>query len=343
MSRPSRNASRLWLAALAILLLTTSLGCSLGQLLVGEPTPTPTLAPPTPLPTWTPSPVGQLSPAEMATLTVQAGLAFPTLTPTITPIPSLTPTPSFTPIPPPAPTPTPLATPTLSPYLVVDAPVVNVRQGPSVAYSIIGQVYQGERYDLTGRNDAQTWWKICCVNNQEGWITAQLTTPGGAVGEVQIAAAPVLPPTPLPTSTPPPTSTPQPYRPFDIGDGPQFFESNNAWLTVWVKAFTGVPPIFLPEAGYKLRVLRDGVDVSSPDLTQDVFQLSAPRIEDDPEAFGNRRQYNLKYEYFPAAGDAQWTVYLTDRNGVQLSPEVTFETRSNGGIREVYVGFYDLR
>lgn len=342
MRDPLRKANPAWLATLGILVLVTSAACSLGQTLVGEPTSTPTPAPPTPQPTWTPSPVGELSPAQIATLTVQAGLAWPTLTPTNTPM--FTPTPFATPTPVLTPTPTaPLATPTQAPYLIIDAPRVNARQGPSVAYPIVGQVGQNEQYDVVGRNDTTTWWQICCVNGQEVWITAQLTTPGGSVDEVQVAAVPPPPSTPLPTATAPPTTTPQPYRPFSIGDGPHFFDSTNPWLTIWVKAFTGSSPIFLPVEGFRLRVLRDGVDVSKPDLTQAVFELSAPYIEDDPNAYGSRREYNLKYEYLPDAGDAEWTIYLADRGGVQVSPEVTFETRSEGGLREVYVGFYDLR
>ena len=84
MNDTSRSVNRVTLAVLAILLLSTSLACSLGQMLVGEPTPTPTLVPAIVPPTWTPSPVGQLSPGQIATLTVIAGISFPTLTPTPT-------------------------------------------------------------------------------------------------------------------------------------------------------------------------------------------------------------------------------------------------------------------
>ena len=52
-------------------------GLLLGQMLVGEPTPTPTLVPAIVPPTWTPSPVGQLSPGQIATLTVIAGDLLP--------------------------------------------------------------------------------------------------------------------------------------------------------------------------------------------------------------------------------------------------------------------------
>jgi len=341
MSQPRTQVSRGWLALLALMLLFTSLGCSVGRMIFGDPTPTPTLPPPTLRPTWTPLPPGQLSPAEIATLTVIAGVTFPTLTPTWTPIATPTPRPTPTLA---EPTPTiEVPTPTPLPQVVIQGQVVNVRQGPSIAYAIIGQVRVGETYDLVGRNDLATWWLICCVNGQQGWVTAQLVSPQGNIDGLPIIAPPELPPTPVPVDTPGPTDTPRPYRPFDIGDGPQFFTSNNAWLTVWVKAFTGRPPIFLPVPGYRLRVLRNGMDVSKPGLTKNVFELSAPLDPNNPDLFGARREYNLKYEYLPEAGDASWEIYLIDQNGIQVSPAVTFQTERTGSLREVYVGFFDTR
>jgi hypothetical protein len=322
MSHAIHSVSRLRLAALMILLLATSLGCSLGQMLVGEPTPVPTPTTLPPLPTWTPSPVGALSPAEAATLTVLAGINFPTLTPTATPF--------YTP------------TPTPAPYALVVAPIVNVRSGPSVAYPIIGQVRQDERYDIIGRNEAFTWWQICCVNGQQGWITTQLTAPGGATDNVPIVTPPDVPPTPFPAATPIdtplPTATPGPFRPVQLAEGPELWDTNNPWLTIWLKAFVGQPPLTAPIANLRLKVLRNGVDVSQPGLTENRFQFSAPTALGVP--IGNRREYNLKYEYFPEAGDAQWTMIVTDANGRELSMPVTFETR---GGQEIYVSFFDTR
>jgi hypothetical protein len=321
-----------------ILLLATSLGCSLGQMLVGEPTPVPTPTALPPLPTWTPSPVGALSPAQAATMTVLAGINFPTLTPTATPFYTPTPTPTWTPLPTPIDTPTP----TPGPYALVVAPIVNVRSGPSVAYPIIGQVRQDERYDITGRNEAFTWWQICCIDGQQGWITTQLTAPGGAADTVPIVVPPDLPPTPFPTATPIdtplPTATPAPFRPVQLSEGPELWNTTNPWLTIWLKTFVGQPPLTAPIANLRLKVLRNGVDVSQPGLTENRFQFSAPTALGVP--IGNRREYNLKYEYLPEAGDAQWTIIVTDANGQELSMPVTFETR---GGQEVYVSFFDTR
>lgn len=332
----------LWLVILATLLLGTSVACSLGQILVGEPTPTPTRPAPPPAPTWTPSPVGQLSPAQIATLTVEAAVNLPTFTPTPTPVETFTPTPTFTPPVPPTETPTP----TPAPYIVVVAPIVNVRQGPSVAYPIIGQVRQGEEYQLIGRNDAQSWWQICCVDGLQVWITSQLTAPGGQVDGVPVAFAPELPPTPFPTNTPLPAEippTPGPSWRFWISEGPEQWDTSNRWLTIWLKAYVGSYPNPVPVPGVRMKVLRNGVDVSNPDVTSDRFQWSAPFVESDPLAYGNRREYNLKYEYWPAAGDAEWTVFLVDGSGNVISQEAKFQTRADADDSEVYLSFFDTQ
>ena len=129
--------------------------------------------------------------------------------------------------------------------------------------------------------------------------------------------------------------------PFWLAEGPELWETNNAWLTIWLKAFYGKPPIYLASEGYRLKVLRNGVDVSNQALTADRFQVNNPIIPDDPKAYGNRKEYNLKYEYFPEAGDATWTISLIDPNGVQVSPEVSFKTKSGEKKHEVYVSFID--
>ena len=82
--------------------------------------------------------------------------------PTDTPVP-----PTDTPVP-------PTNTPVSVPHFTVNSDQVNVRTGPGTAFSIIGTVEQGGRFDIGGRNDAGDWLEFCCVNGQRGWIYAQL-------------------------------------------------------------------------------------------------------------------------------------------------------------------------
>jgi uncharacterized protein YgiM (DUF1202 family) len=195
MRHAPHSPGRLRLALLMILLLAVSLGCSLGQMLVGEPTPTPSVTPPAPVAHLDAVAGGRpvTGPDRHHDRGGWHGLSHPdahrnALLHTHPP-PS-----TWTPLPTPVDTPTP----TPAPYVLVVAPIVNVRSGPSVAYPIIGQAYQDQRYDIIARNEAFTWWQICCINGQQGWITTQLTAPGGPADTVPIVAPPDLPPHPLP-------------------------------------------------------------------------------------------------------------------------------------------------
>ena len=68
----------------------------------------------------------------------------------------------------------PTAAPVAGPHFTVNSERVNVRTGPGTAFSIIGTVQQGDRFDIGGRNGGGDWLEFCCVNGQRGWIFAQL-------------------------------------------------------------------------------------------------------------------------------------------------------------------------
>lgn len=141
------------------------------------PTATPTKEGPPPTPTPTPTPF----------------VAVPTATPTPTPAP-------------PTPTPTPEATPT--PFAVVQAQVLNVRDGPSTDYPVIGRLESGDEVAIVGQNDAGDWWQICCLTEGNGWVYGPLVRAQGETAEVPVIVDIAPPPptaTPLPaTPTPPP-------------------------------------------------------------------------------------------------------------------------------------------
>jgi hypothetical protein len=85
---------------------------------------------------------------------------------------------------------------------------INVRQGPGTTYNLVGGAKQGERFKVTGKNQAGDWWQID-YNGQSGWVFGQLVTPQNT-GAVQIAQnIPAAPPPPPPTNTP----APQPTQP----------------------------------------------------------------------------------------------------------------------------------
>ena len=131
--------------------------------------------------------------------------------PTNTPVP-----PTNTPVPltntavPPTNTPVPPTdTPVSVPHFTVNSDQVNVRTGPGTAFSIIGTVEQGGRFDIGGRNGAGDWLEFCCVNGQRGWIYAPLLVLSVDISTIPISAN--IPAVPTATNTPvPPTAMPAP-------------------------------------------------------------------------------------------------------------------------------------
>ena len=96
----------------------------------------------------------------------------------------------------------PTLTPTPIPKIYPKT-VLNVRSGPGTNYPIIGKVFPGSAYRITGKNAAQTWWRID-YNGRYGWVYASLTSTAGNTTAIKII------PTPRPPANPNPTFTPTP-------------------------------------------------------------------------------------------------------------------------------------
>jgi uncharacterized protein YgiM (DUF1202 family) len=64
--------------------------------------------------------------------------------------------------------------------------IVNVREGPSTLYNILGQVSPGTSYAITGKNEAGDWWQID-FNGQPGWVIGQLASTSGDAGAIAVA------------------------------------------------------------------------------------------------------------------------------------------------------------
>ncbi len=119
----------------------------------------------------------------------------------ISSLPVVTPataTPTSTVVPTNTPTPTATAVPISGAYATVATGALNVRSGPSLAYSPVTAVYQGNVVSLIGRNSNSTWAKIRLSNGTEGWVNAASTyiTPN-----VAISSLPVVTPADAPTSS----------------------------------------------------------------------------------------------------------------------------------------------
>jgi len=103
-----------------------------------------------------------------------------TATPTATGVPTSTPTPTAT------------ATTISGAYATIATGALNVRSGPSLAYSAVTAVYQGNVVSLIGRNANSTWAKIRLSNGTEGWVNAASTyiTPNVAISSLPVVTTP---------------------------------------------------------------------------------------------------------------------------------------------------------
>lgn len=278
---------------------------------------------------------------------------------TFTPTPiSLLPTATSTPLATNTPAPTNTPPPTATPYVMVPSGFVSLRTGPGVEYPLVAQLGANIPVAIIGQNPEGTWYQICCVNGESVWVAAnsvEVSNNPAAVSLVLSDAPPSPTPTGTATETPTvtPTATSTPY-PFERSIGPQFFPTNNEFLTIWVKLYIGLGD---PAEGYFLKVLFEGFERPPTNEVRpsfDHFELSAP------QGAGNSVEYNLKYEYTPPdpkeldppdnqktraqlLGTGTWTVFVIDGAGNQLSDEVTFTTAPSNLNREVYIGWIRVR
>lgn len=305
------------------------------------PTPTETATPIfTSTPTATETPEPTVPPGSTSTSTPVLSPT-PTLTPTETPLPTLTPTPTETPL--------PTLTPT--PFIIVRSGLVGLHSGPGVAYPLIAQLGPDIPITITGKNEDESWYQVCCIGGLALWAAAGEIAVNNDPSTVPLVANIQPPPTPtqtpLPTATglPTPTATATPY-PFGIlQQGPEFAPTNNEFLTIWVKLSVGVAAGD-PAEGYFLRVQFEGVDRQQTNEVQpsaDKYQMNRNPGE------GAQREYNLKYEYRPpnlqddgipalqAIGRGTWTVWVVDGAGNQISEKVSFFTAPSNPNREVWI------
>ncbi len=63
--------------------------------------------------------------------------------------------------------------------------ILNVREGPSTQYTVLGQTAAGANYAVTGKSEAGDWWQID-YNGQNAWVIGQLVSANGDTEAVAI-------------------------------------------------------------------------------------------------------------------------------------------------------------
>jgi uncharacterized protein YraI len=221
---------------------------------------------------------------------------------------------------PPTDTPEP-ATPTPEgATLRVTSNTANIRSGPGTGFGRVGQVRQGETFDVTGKNPAGDWYEFD-FDGKTAWIYSQMVSVTGA-DQVEVAAnIPALPTArpaarpaaPQPTAAPPPPAAPT-YRFAAVEAKP--YPNTNDLLTV------------------RCRTVRD---VGSGKGSEGILVVNGP-ISSQPQPFGmplntantgmdKTMEYmyneNCKIELRPFVA-GEYTGILVDGGGNQISDPIKF-------------------
>lgn len=83
-----------------------------------------------------------------------------------------------------------------TPVGTVNESLVNLRSGPGTNYEVVGQVSGQTQLEIIGRNEAGTWWQICCPAGApaNSWISADLAdlaiSREQVMAQVSVVAAP---------------------------------------------------------------------------------------------------------------------------------------------------------
>ena len=297
--------------------------------------PTPTLMPRTPVPTFTPTPVGQAPAAAEPVVQAPAVEAAPALVevaPADTPVPA---EPTATPAPETA-------------KLTVTSDNINVRRGPGTEFGTVGQVSQGMSFDVIGRNQAGDWYQVCCVNGEQGWIFGTLAT---VDNPDLVAVAQAIPtPLPAPTAAPaPPTNTPAPAAPpaaadpcaniggdgckFRITSGPSSGGNGGGELKLqFLFIHSGVDG-GQPQGSYFVALEKDGQRLAIPDSVRSIA------LNANQGALG-RYNYELKLSLDKLPGNnvaGNYTGWVLDGNGERDSRNFSFSLGEGQG--EVWIQF----
>ena len=375
--------SSLWLVLIAgALLVLSTLACSVGQTLVGQPDagPTPTK---TKQPTFTPIPGarsittpealvrgalppgvtvqppgaasaenGDFSDTEALTPSAAGGDTSLVLFATPTGLPTATPEPTVTPGPSPLPTidvetnrPTPESGPRAipTPYVIANAALTG-RRGPGLTFERLGEAPAGTELMAMSRTTDGEWWEVCCLANQPVWVSAALVT---AKGPVETLPAVTPAPTPRPTPRPAPTATPPPTAtplpPFDIARGPErYVQRDDGRFILRAKIFEGKAPYEKLLPGYQVKVFRDGYDVTN---LNEATEYPFSRDVIDYTNFGGTGSYEYNYKFEMAnGGEADWEIYLANADGYPVSLKTQFATKGDLYRNlEVYIAYWLAR
>jgi len=250
----------------------------------------------------------------------------------------------------------PTATPEAK--LTVNQDAVNVRLGPGTEYGLAGLVNQGQEFTVVGRNEANSWWKICCVNGQEVWIFGDLATAvNGTAAQVvtdipappeRVAQAPAEQPAPAQPAPAEPTAAPEPAPPpaadpcagiggdgckFKLRGGPSFANNGGGELKLQLHFIHSGVDGGQPQGSYFVWMEKDGQKLPISDSIRSIA------LQDQQGTLG---KYNYEVKIAPSSipGNTvagNYSIWVLDGNGERDSQ--TFAVNIPDGQGEVWMEF----
>lgn len=102
---------------------------------------------------------------------------------------------------------------------------VYVRGGPGLDYPVLGSLLPGQPLAVVGQLEGSSadtsWWEVCCIAEQRGWVRADVVNVSGAANVPDSAAPDALSPTGIrPNQRPLQTAGGNPILYFTFDDGP---------------------------------------------------------------------------------------------------------------------------
>ncbi|MEZ4618554.1 MAG: SH3 domain-containing protein [Caldilineaceae bacterium] len=73
-----------------------------------------------------------------------------------------------------------------APIAVVQADLANLRSAPSISSPIVGHSMRNQQFKIVGRDLSNSWWLVCCYNNQMVWISGDVVNAQGATAAVEV-------------------------------------------------------------------------------------------------------------------------------------------------------------
>jgi SH3-like domain-containing protein len=251
------------------------------------------------------------------------------------------------------------AAPAVTPMLEIETDIINVRSGPGTTFGLVGTANVGERFEIKGRNADATWYLICCVNGQQGWVSAdfadeeneelaQLVEVPTPAPQAQ-APAPTQPPAAPPAAPPAEaTATPAPAPPpsaddcagiggdgckFKLRGGPTFAGNGGNELKFQIAFVHSGVEGGQPQGSYFVWVEKDGQKLPVSDSVRSI-SLQAQQ--------GPQGKYNYEYkigrDQLPGGSVAgNYRIWVLDGNGERDSQTFSFTVPEGQG--EVWILF----